>query len=118
MPLVDRTYAFVKAFEHLVLLEIYRLNDYYETDFKLSYLRTKDNAEIDLIVDRPGRATSLIEIKSTTQITKSDVRVLNAFKNDFDEPLVMCLSRDPRSKLIGDTKCLEWREGLRTLFGP
>lgn len=117
VPLVDRTYAYGKTFEHVVLLEAWRLNEYFETDFKFSYLRTKDDAEIDLIVERPGQPAALIEIKSTTHVTSSDVRTLNSFKGDFTDPLLLCLSRDPKSKIIGDAQCMEWREGLHVLFG-
>ncbi len=41
-----------------------RLNEYKQKDFRFSYLRAKDDAGIDLIVDRPGASTALVEIKS------------------------------------------------------
>lgn len=33
-------------------------------EYRFSYLKTKDDIEIDLIVDRPGEKTVYIEIKS------------------------------------------------------
>ena len=46
-PPVQNTYGYGKCFEHYIVLEMIRLNDYYEKDYHLSYLRTKDQAEID-----------------------------------------------------------------------
>lgn len=39
-----------------------------EKDWTLSYLRTKDDMEVDLIIDRPGLPRAFIEFKSTTHI--------------------------------------------------
>ena len=43
---------------NFIFLECIRLNDYLRKDFKFSYLRTKDDLEIDLIVERPGKEKS------------------------------------------------------------
>src|SRR3989338_395106 len=48
--LVKNTYAYGKAFEHMVICEIFRMNSYLEKDYRLSYLRTKDGAEVDLFL--------------------------------------------------------------------
>ena len=77
--LVPRTTAFGNAFEHFLILEIARLNDYYQNDYSLSYLRTKDDAEVDLILERPGAPLLLIEIKSTARVTERDVAALARF---------------------------------------
>ena len=45
-----------------IILEIVRLSNYKNNDWQFSYLLTKDNAEIDLIIDRPGLPEVLIEI--------------------------------------------------------
>ena len=51
--------------------------------------------EIDLVIERPGTATVLIEIKSSTRVDERDVRNLARFTGDFADPLALCASRDP-----------------------
>ena len=110
--LTERSYAFGRAFEHLVIVEAHRLNSYYAKDYRFSYLRTKDDAEIDLIVERPGRPLALVEIKSTDRVEEEDVRTLRLFLKDAPEAEAFCLSRDPRPKKIGPVLALSWQEGL------
>lgn len=113
------TYAYGLAFEHFVILELRRLNDYCGADYSFSYLRTKDGAEIDLVLDRPGRPPVLLEIKSTTRIRNSDVAPLGRFQADIKGSRAYCLSLSPHRKKIGRVLCIPWHEapaqlGLRT----
>lgn len=114
MDLPESTYAFGRAFEHWVILEAHRLNAYYRKDFRFYYLRTKDDVEIDLIVERPGRPPALVEIKSTDRVDEWDTRNVSRFLKDMTAE-GFCLSRDPVAKKIGDVHALEWREGLKAL---
>ena len=56
--------VFGELFEAFVIQEIFRLNQYLERDFRLSYFRTKGGAEVDLVLSK-GRRTILVEIKSS-----------------------------------------------------
>lgn len=114
-PLLANSYAFGKAFEHFVILEAHRLNYYYQRDFRFSYLRTKDDAEIDLIVERPGSPIALIEIKSTDRVDERDTRALDRFLKDFKKAEAFCFSRDPRPKKIGSVLALPWDKGLEEI---
>jgi hypothetical protein len=40
----------------------------------LSFVRIDDNVEVDLVIERPGLPTYLIEIKSTDRIHEAHVR--------------------------------------------
>lgn len=115
VELVSSTYGFGRTFEHFVLLEIVRLNDYLQKDYKFSYLRTKDGAEVDLIVERPGSRTALVEIKSTDRVDERDVRDLCRFLPDFPGAEAFCLSRDKARKRIRDVLAVPWQEGLEKL---
>lgn len=115
VPLAEGTYAFGEAFEHVVLLEIHRLSRYAANDWQLSYLRTKDGAEIDCVIDRPDRPTALVEIKSSRVIRDADVAALNRFAKDMQPCEAFCLSRDPYPKIIGTVRCHPWMEGIRDL---
>ncbi len=77
------TYAYGRAFEHLVIVEALRLSAYSGNDFRFSYLRTKDDAEIDLIVERPGAPAALVEIKSSDRVDERDVKSLERFAADM-----------------------------------
>ena len=96
--------------------EVMRLNAYYGKDCKFSYLRTKDDAEIDLIIERPGLPVALVEIKSTDKIDDRDTKTVGSFLKDFNKAEGFCLSRDPIPKKIGKISCLHWRDGLKTIF--
>jgi uncharacterized protein len=109
------TYAYGRAFEHLVIAEAIRLNEYHQKDYRFSYLRTKDDAEIDLVVERPGTSTALVEIKSTSQVDDRDTRSLERFTADIPKSEAFILSTDPKAKRIGKVKSFPWQQGLKEL---
>ena len=116
VPLAPRTYDFGEAFEHFIILEFIKLNEYYRKRWRFSYLLTKDGAEIDLIVDRPGQKTLCVEIKSTELITEDNVRGLNRIGPDIPNSKLYLLSKDPERKKIQNTHCVEWQTGLKEIF--
>lgn len=114
VELLPQTFAFGDAFEHWIILECHRLNEYYRLDYKLSYLRTKDDVEIDLVIQRPGQGDLLIEIKSSTQIKKEHVSHLKSFQKDWGERCTAEVwSLDSVEKEIDGVACLHWTTGLR-----
>lgn len=114
-PLTPSSYPFGAAFEHFVILEAFRLNHYARKDYRFSYLRTKDDAEIDLIVERPGLPTALVEIKSAERVNEDSTRTVERFHKDFGRSEAFCLSRDPVAKKIGSVSALPWARGLQEL---
>ncbi|MBN2383253.1 ATP-binding protein [bacterium] len=117
VELVTSTYGFGRAFEHFVILEMVRLNEYYQKDYRFSYLLTKDGAEIDLIVERPGAATVLIELTSKDQVDERDIRTLSRFLPDFPGAEAFCLSRDQVPKRLGNILAIPWQDGLKQIIG-
>jgi predicted AAA+ superfamily ATPase len=117
IPLDKRTSSYGKAFEHFVILEIFRMCEYLKNDYRLSYLRTKDDAEVDLVIERPGRPDLLLEIKSTDKVTEDDVRTVSRFSKEWDrEAEGQVWSQDNLSKKINDVYCYHWQEGFKKLF--
>ncbi len=114
--LKPQTYAFGKAFEHLIVCELTRLSSYARNDFTFSYLRTKDDAEIDLIIERPGMPTAIVEIKSTQRVDEDDVSVLRRFLPDFPGAQAFCLSLDPHPKMWHGVSCVYWSEGIKQII--
>ncbi len=115
LPVVPRTYEFGEAFEHLVIADVIRLASYGRRDWTFSYLRTKDDAEIDLIIDRPGMARACVEIKSSEVVDPIDASRLARLSADISnaEPFLFSLDRTPQR--IAGVTCLHWTDGLTAL---
>jgi predicted AAA+ superfamily ATPase len=113
--IVPATSAFSAAFEHLVIAEAVRLNDYNKKDFKFSYFLTKDQGEIDLIIERPGQSTVLIEIKSSGKTDERDTRYLRSVLPSLTNSEAYCLSLDPHERMQDGVKHLPWQKGLLEL---
>lgn len=111
------TSEYGKLFEQMIVCECIRLNDYFEKDFRFYFLRTKDGAEIDLIVKKPRKKIILIEIKSNNLITKEDYRHLIHLGQDIthEEKWVLCTESIARKTEEG-IRILPWKEGLKELF--
>ncbi len=117
IPLEPQTSAFGEAFEHWVILEFKKNISYSRLDWELSYLRTKDDLEIDLIIDRPGKPKLLVEIKSKTKVDARDAKSLESLGTDLDpNSEKWLLSNDRLEQKFGNTLALHWQEALRRLF--
>jgi predicted AAA+ superfamily ATPase len=109
------------AFEHFVVAEFHRLIRYFKPDWKLSYIRTSDDAEIDLVIERPREKLVLIEIKSTKKIDLLDRQKLLGFKrlsSEIKDSETFLISRDPRRIKESHVEFIPWtdifsRIGLR-----
>ena len=116
IPIKEGTFAYGDAFEHLMILECIKLASYYKSEYQFSYLRTKDDAEVDLVVERPGKSVLFIEIKSSTHIRKEDLRTFITLTKDFGKCESICLSNDPYEKIIEGVKVMPWKKGLKKYF--
>lgn len=115
--LIPSTGPYGTAFENWLFLEIYRMSRYARNDWQFSYLRTKDDAEIDLIVERPGDNLLLLELKSKTKVHASDAKHLESLGADIDAKAErVILSQDPLAQKFGKTKALHWRDALKAWF--
>lgn len=118
IPLQERTSAYGEVFEHFIILECIKLANYYQLDFRFSYLETKDGAEVDLIVDRPGQAYLLIEIKSSQNVQENQLRTLSNLAGDLPNSQAVCFSRDPYQKAYGNITVYPWQKGIMEFFVP
>ncbi len=116
LELYEKNYEFGKLFEHWVISECFRLNEYLRKDFRFSYLRTKDQAEIDLIIQRPGKKDILVKIKSSEYIKNNNLRNLISFQKDWKNSEAQLWSRDPQEKKINSVFCFHWIKALENLF--
>ncbi len=115
--LVTGSSEYGKLFEQLIICECFRLRDYFEKEFQFSYLRSRDGAEIDLIVKKPRNKKILIEIKSSNKIVPADYRHLISLGKDIDhvEKWIICTEKSPRQTEDG-VRILPWKDALKELF--
>lgn len=117
-PLVQGSSEYGDLFETFIILECFRLNEYKEKNYKFFYLRTKDSAEIDLIVKKPRNKIILIEIKSTSKVMPTDYNHLTSLSKDIrhEEKWVICTEKVERTTDEG-VRIIPWRNALSELFG-
>ena len=111
-PLPEGTYEFGRAFEEFIITEAVRLNSYGRKNFKFSYILTEGGAEVDLVIERPGMKTVLVEIKSSSAVLEQRLNHLVTFKKDYPEFEAICLSREPHPRRLRDVTIYPWQEGL------
>lgn len=116
LPLQTSTSHYGDVFEHFIILECIKLATYFNLEFRFSYLVTKDDAEIDLVVERPGKPLLFIEIKSSTQVRKEDLSGFIKITSDFKKCEAICLSRDPHRKRYDHITVIPWQEGIKEFF--
>jgi predicted AAA+ superfamily ATPase len=107
-PLVPKTSAYGEAFESWIVNELVRYSSYHELDYQFSYLETRNDLEIDLILKR-GKELIAIEIKSALEIDPIEVRKLESLATDLpNHPRIYYLSRNPTRQKLGQVTCLPW----------
>lgn len=111
-------------FEQFIILEFLRLNEYFRKSWKFSYLQTKDNVEVDLIIEQPGHYPNnkviFIEIKSTKDTESLDSSSLNGFINlvkSHPQAEALVISQDPIHKNKNGVRYLHWKAAFQELFG-
>lgn len=111
--LAEQSHDFGKAFEHFIICEIHRLVRYKKPDWKLFYLRSGDDAEIDLVIERPRQKLLLIEIKSTDDHYSLNAQKLRGFKTlsaAVPNAETFLISRDPTELKDGQVTYIHWRQ--------
>lgn len=110
-----QTSEYGNAFESWFISECFRLNSYMELDYSLSYLRTKDDIEVDLVIERPGRELAVVEIKSSNRIDERHVRSLLHFKKDFPKAQFVCVAQVKQAQEIEGIAVLPWAQAFKEL---
>lgn len=112
IPVRKKTYEYGRLFEHFFVTECFKRCQYRQKDEALSYLRTKDDVEVDLIIQRPGQSEIFVEIKSATQLIDADFRRLSDIGAGLKNRELFLVSQDPHPKSKGDIKALPWQDFL------
>ncbi len=116
IPLAEKTHGYGFAFEHFIINQCIQLASYCHRNFRFSYLSTKDDAEIDLIVERPGEKILFIEIKSADNVEERHLSTLKALARDFGDCEAACFSRDAHVKQFDAIMVYPWEIGVKKYF--
>jgi predicted AAA+ superfamily ATPase len=117
IPVSPGTSYYGELFEHYLICEIKRLCSYLKPDYRLYFLQTQNNVEIDLVIERPGKALLLIEIKSSTAAHDEHIKKLKKIAHDLHqeyEAVVLC--QESVKRLIDTVIIYPWQEGIKTIF--
>jgi uncharacterized protein len=112
LPPSPRTSYYGELFEQFIIQECWKLTHYFKREWRLSYLRTKDDAEIDLVIERPGLPLLCIEIKSSTQVDESELRGFIRLTHELDNCEAVCFANVPERRTWGAVTIWPWREGI------
>lgn len=117
LDLSSGTREFGKVFEHFVIKEFVHLSRYLNPDYKLSYYRTENNAEVDLIIEAPSGEVFAIEIKATDSPRVAELRGLKSFRDLSPAAQLVCVSlAEKRYKLDKDILVCPWQEIFDLVF--
>ena len=114
--LLPGNYSYGKLFETFIIMEFIKLNSYLKKDYRFSYLKTTEGAEIDLIVEQPDGAIWLLEIKSSEKIIKDDYAHLVHFAPTFPKAKCMVLSCDKNHRLADGVEIIYFSDGIKKIF--
>ena len=105
---------FGKAFEHFIINEVRAYNSYRRKHFELSFWRTKNGFEVDLIVDR----RVAIEIKSTKMVQQKHLKGLKALQEEGICSQFIVVSQDDETRILKDDKILilPWKDFCQELW--
>lgn len=116
IPVNESTNFYGDCFEHFIITQCQHLAEYYHRDYRFSYLQTKDGAEIDLVIERPGKPILFIEIKSSSEVEERHLHNLKLLSQDFGECEAICFSRDTYAKKINGMMVYPWADGVKKYF--
>jgi len=116
VKLENKTHAYGNAFEHFIVLECIRLSSYHRLQYKFSYLRTQDDVEIDLVIERPGKPLLCIEIKSSAEISPSHISSFISITKDLKNAEAICICNDIYTKKIEHVLVMPWKIALQNYF--
>lgn len=114
--LLESTYEYGKLFEQMVITEFFRLDKYYEKNWKFSYIRTGAGVEIDLIIEKNKKDIILIEIKSTSNVHEKHLSSLIGLGEKFKNSKKYLLCREKIDRVSQEVKIMNWQKGIKQIF--
>jgi predicted AAA+ superfamily ATPase len=104
-----------RLFEQFIVLETRRRLDYAGSATRLFYWRTNHGAEVDLILERRGKAVAALEIKYSESVTSASLKGLKPFREENPDVPCMVVARVPQAFMLDGFEILPWRDYLEKL---
>lgn len=113
IELTEATPLFGDAFEHFIVIEVMKAIEYLSEEIDMSFFRTSDGAEVDLILEKHGQVVP-VEIKAgTAPGTPSGLR---SFLRDHEVSTAYCACRTPRAYRLADVNFIPWQDLVEKLY--
>ncbi len=103
---------FGRLFEHFIVLETYRLVKYLSPDGRLYFWRTKDDQEVDLLLENKGKLIAAVEIKSSTKVSRENLSGLKSFSEEYPQVPSYVVARVPEAYELDFVSVLPWEKYL------
>lgn len=106
-----------RAFEHFLILELYRMAKYRRKEDRFSYIRTKDDVEIDLLIERSRKELWAIEIRSSKNVSLERLTATRTLAADLKVDRFIIVSREEIPRRVDEVEILPWRQVIQELYG-
>jgi len=94
--------GFGRALEHFVWCELTAWRAYAMADAQLSYWRSLSQLEVDFVVELPPNRVVGVEVKSTRNVGRRDLKGLLALKEDIANLEMIVVADEPAERLTSD----------------
>ena len=111
--LVPGTSVYGETFEQFVVTQTIHGLRYSKPETKVSYYKDENDIEADLVIEKSGESLLFVEIKSTLQVSESNIKSLKIIRKDFPDARFQLWSQDKVRRLIDGVEVMPWTDGLR-----
>jgi len=110
LELSPQSRTFGEAFEHFIIKEFIDISKALSKDFRFSFYRTENKAEVDLIIEKPNGKIYAIEIKSSVSPSPAHLRGLKSFQEICPKAILCCACLTSKSYKMEDITIYPWKE--------
>jgi predicted AAA+ superfamily ATPase len=104
-------------FESYIITEFFRQRDYLRCRRGLHYWQSASGHEVDIVIDRGiSRDIIAIEIKSSNDVAPTKLNSLRAFKREYPNARLVCISRAERGYTHDDVEIMPWKSAIQELL--
>lgn len=114
LKIETQTFEFGNYFETFLINETLKISAYQEKDLSLSFLRTANNVEVDLVIQSPKGDILGVEIKSKPHPIASDFKTgFQALKSLAPKAKCICVSTANKPRIVEGYEVLPYTDFLK-----
>lgn len=110
--LVPDSKAYGTVFEHFIFQELFAYLSYQNKGKELQFWRSTTHDEVDFVIS--GKIA--IEVKSTKNVSKEDLKGLKRLHEDTPMERLIVVSKEPEKRRIGSIEIYPYRQFLKELW--